>query len=373
MRYGRKNCSAWQWVRQMSEFGKYGAIYAKVRALYGKRLTEEDFEKISAMKRVSQVADYLSAHPGWKDAMSLVPAGTINRGLLEETLRTQVMTEYIRLASFASIEDKKYLLFFIYRVDMDIILFTLRRLLTVNTLGGFPRIPDNIRRSSGVDYGKLSECKDFPGLLRAVEGSIYYRPLQIMARLQDSGLPRYSEAGTVLEGAYFSALYKFVTSRFTGPAGDVFRRSVGEKADFLNITRVMRIKKYFPDSRMQAREMLLPVYHKLKPEFFERLLSAPTTEAAHEILKASYYGKHFEKFDLIYIEQYYMLYIYNFNIKQIFATTPSVYLPMAYLMLKELEMHRLINIIECVRYGIAAGDAPVALNESMGQKITRLM
>lgn len=349
----------------MTEFGKYGAMSAKVRALYGKRLTAEDFSKIAAMSRVSQVADYLRTHPGWRDAMASAPPGPVGRSTLEELLRTQVRAEYIRLASFALHEDKKYLRFYVYKTDLEMILLALRRLMSERTLGGFSELPDFFRRNSGVDYDRLTECKDFAGLLKSVEGGIYYSPLQALAKRSDDGIPDYSEAGIALEGAYFSALYKFIMSGYSGETGDILRRSVGEGTDLLNVTHAMRIKAYFPQAPKSLKEMLLPVHYKLKPEFFERLLAAPNIEAAYDILKASYYGKYFQRLDLVYIEQYYMRYMFSFNRKQIFANTPSIYVPMAYLTLKELEMHRLVNIIECVRYGVPVGDAPVALNENM--------
>ena len=49
---------------------RYGALTAKVRALYGKRLRLPDFEHMAALSAPSEVLDYLRTQPGWTAAVS---------------------------------------------------------------------------------------------------------------------------------------------------------------------------------------------------------------------------------------------------------------------------------------------------------------
>ena len=43
---------------------------------------------------------------------------------------------------------------------------------------------------------------------------------------------------------------------------------------------------------------------------------------------------------------------YRFNQRQLRAAVPTIYTPMAYLGLKEIELRNIISIIECIRYGV---------------------
>ena len=44
---------------------------------------------------------------------------------------------------------------------------------------------------------------------------------------------------------------------------------------------------------------------------------------------------------------------YRFDLRQLRAAQPTVYTPIAYLGLKEIELRNIISIIECIRYKVA--------------------
>ena len=51
----------------------YGALSAKIRALYGKRLRADDFARLAGLKNEAELLEALRQHPGWSRALSLVP------------------------------------------------------------------------------------------------------------------------------------------------------------------------------------------------------------------------------------------------------------------------------------------------------------
>ena len=51
---------------------QYGALAAKVKALYGKRLRLEDFQHMAAFKSEAEVLEYLRAHPSWSRASGVL-------------------------------------------------------------------------------------------------------------------------------------------------------------------------------------------------------------------------------------------------------------------------------------------------------------
>ena len=48
----------------------YGALSAKVRALYGKRLRSDDFARLAARRSEAEILDELRQHPGWSRALA---------------------------------------------------------------------------------------------------------------------------------------------------------------------------------------------------------------------------------------------------------------------------------------------------------------
>ena len=43
----------------------YGALSAKIRALYGKRLRADDFARLAGLKNEAELLEALRQHPGW--------------------------------------------------------------------------------------------------------------------------------------------------------------------------------------------------------------------------------------------------------------------------------------------------------------------
>ena len=168
----------------MIALGRYGALTAKVRALYGKRLLHEDFEKMAGMSNVGQVAGFLRGHPGWQKALASVPQGNLSRGDLEEALRVQLRAEYLSLFYFISVMGKrsliKYIKFMAYKMDLELILAALRRL-SLQRGELRPKLQsDVLKEGSTVDIAGIENAKNFTELLKSVEGSIYHAPLQAM-------------------------------------------------------------------------------------------------------------------------------------------------------------------------------------------------
>ena len=112
----------------------YGAIATKVRALQGRLLTEADFQRLAAMGSVEEVVAFLRGSGAWREAMGSLPPGSVDAAAVERALREQLSEEYRRLYLFASSGDRKFLLFLLYRTEYSLILATLRRLFSPNSL-----------------------------------------------------------------------------------------------------------------------------------------------------------------------------------------------------------------------------------------------
>ena len=157
---------------------------------------------------------------------------------------------------------------------------------------------------------------------------------------------------------YYRALMDMVEKRYRGDTCKLLREAVGTQADMINLTIIMRVRRYFPEQLDAVIPMLLPVRYKLTPAFINKLYTTKTAEAAEELLRASPYGKVFTAYQLNHIEDYYYQFLYEFNRRILAGGIPNVYTPSAYLSLRDVELKTLTAAIECVRYGIKPAQAP---------------
>ena len=339
----------------------YGALTAKTKALYGKRLRTADFEHMAALGSETDVLEYLRTQPGWTRAVARLEESRgnyIGRIEIEAALRDQVRVEYLALQHYVPREDKALLSFPVLLAEQGILLNALRRLRAGAYYKGLPE-PPSVAFPIHVDPKAARSCTDYDGLIAAAEGSIY-EPILRYLRPAGGGLPDFTTAEALLRTAYFSHMYRLIHKSYAGETKKVLLHSFGEQVDLLNLIHILRLKTYFPDSDKDLYlTVLFPFNYRLRPEFIRQLCAAPDAPAVFELLRTSPYAKSFENVDVTEVEDYYRRAFYTFNRRQLTAGAPSVYTAVAYLNVKETEMRALVNVIESVKYGVPY-DAPFA-------------
>ena len=110
----------------------YGALSAKIRALYGKRLRADDFARLAGLKNEAELLEALRQHPGWSRALSLVPPAWsyVGRVEMEGALRDELRLEYRSLSYYVPREDKPLMQFQLRAAERSALLAALRRLKT---------------------------------------------------------------------------------------------------------------------------------------------------------------------------------------------------------------------------------------------------
>jgi len=95
----------------MSRAATYSAVTAKARAMYAKRLTAEDWQRLESLGEVRAVAEYLHRTEAWSDI-----AVTDDAAALCETLDERMRDSYRRLCLYMQKErDRQYMAFFLKR------------------------------------------------------------------------------------------------------------------------------------------------------------------------------------------------------------------------------------------------------------------
>ena len=186
----------------------YGALSAKIRALYGKRLRADDFARLAGLKNEAELLEALRQHPGWSRALSLVPPGAwsyVGRVEMEGALRDELRLEYRSLSYYVPREDKPLMQFQLRAAERSALLAALRRLKTGRYAKEPPptsAVPLRLR----LDEGALASCTSYDQLLDAARDTIYAPVLRHLRPSRDGALPDFTLAEAALRTAYFSQI-----------------------------------------------------------------------------------------------------------------------------------------------------------------------
>ncbi|MEG1490758.1 MAG: V-type ATPase subunit [Oscillospiraceae bacterium] len=328
---------------------KYGAVRAKVMALCGKLLKEDDWRRLCECTTVADIAAFLRNHPGWSDSVGELSTSPQKLKLI---VSRRVFEDYEKLYKFSYLEDKKFLLFILCRTEYRLILDTLGSLGSDEHTLQTAYLTDFSRKYISFDVAALENCYTFPELLETVRGSIFAAPLARLHLNSATGLPDYSEAAVLLENSFYKTVFSYIKTKYNGRGKQKLAEALGAEADLLNIVSILRLQHYFPGSLVKADELLIPISDRLKPELQKQLQHASSEAEALELLRKSPCGKYFTENNPLNLESLYNGAMEAFCRKLMKTPEPSLCIPQAYLTLKELECKKLIRIIEAVNYGL---------------------
>ncbi|MDR0292630.1 MAG: V-type ATPase subunit [Oscillospiraceae bacterium] len=333
------------------DLSRYGAVTSKIRAMFGNRLRREDYDRIAVMKSVSEVADYLRAHPDWGRALESVDTVALRRDRLETLLRRHSFAHFLRLFAYVERRDRLVMRYPVLTAEMEQIM-RVTSLASSGNIGEYTfELPEYFKKFSRIQYNMLSSVRTYDDLLEAVKYTDFHTALE---RLRPLGgeFPSYFLIETQMRRSYYRSVGEMLRGR-KGKAGVLLREATGIQADWENITTVERILRFYPSLLSDVFHYLVPAGAHLKPVELKTMLSLEDADSLREILKKTYYGPFLEGRDGDTLEKIGQLFLMGYYRRQMAGGTPSVFMPIAYINLYRNELNNLVHIIESVRYGLA--------------------
>ncbi len=328
----------------------YYAISAKVHALYGKRMTEEDYHQLMERQSIQEAAVFLQTHPGYRTALSGINPITAHRDDLESALRSAYVDEYQKLFSFMNMADKELMRFSMYRAEQSAILATMRHLTSTARLDPVAIWADYFHDNSRLDLASLQDARNFSDIVHAAEHTIYGSTLvQIQATAPDALTSTFVDS--MMQATFYARLYRHISRNYKGDTAKILRQSVNHTTDLLNLIQFLRLKRNFSSEDIRRYSFSLPWSSRVTKEYVQQLLSSADYETAFRMIQDGPYCNIFRSITPTGVEAYYYTWQYTFAKQQLRAASPTVYTPFAYLTLKEIELRNIISIIECIRYG----------------------
>ena len=167
------------------------AVLAKARAMYGKRLTAQNYTDLLACRSVNEAAAYLKAHTVYADAFEGVTMGSLRRWQIEILLREHLSNNFASLCRYEKSIGDGFYKYFVTLSDVDMLLHSVRYLNSRHPEKNLAKVPGFFVRHSELNAAALETATNVDLLLAAVEGSPYKAVLAPFASVGSDGRPDY--------------------------------------------------------------------------------------------------------------------------------------------------------------------------------------
>lgn len=328
----------------------YNATVAKIMAVYGKRLTQQDYTEMMNRQSVSDVAEYLKKNTYYSKLLASIDTNTIHRGMLENLLRRSVFETYMRITGFEHISKQKFYNYKIIQTEIDEILRCIR-CINAGSAKLIQDVPVYINHLTSFDLLELAKINDFHGLLDFIRKTPYYDVLKNVSP-DESGRVDVTKCETLLRNYYINMLKR--SADFAVGDAEQFNRFLESEIDLINVINSYRLTAYFGESEEEIEKDMLTFYGRITAERHREIYSAPNAEEFIRRFAKTYYGKQMIRngYDITNIEQSArrLRHRYARTILRRSCSAPlCVY---AFFFLLETEVQNIISIIEGIRYGV---------------------
>ncbi len=321
-------------------------------AIYGKRLTSDDYLELINKRNVAEVAEYLKKNTYYNTLLDSVDTHTIHRGMLENLLKRSVYEKYLKITGFENISNEEFYNYKIIQTEIDEILRCIRHI-NANSDKLIQDIPIYMNEHTSFDLIELAQVKTFSELIEFLDKTPYS---DVLTEIQIDNLGKIdvTKCETLLRTYYINRIKNSLN--FKKNVNEQFIRHLQTDIDLINVINAYRLTTFFEEDIDTIENDMLPFYGRLSASRQHTIFGAPNAAEFINRFSKTYYGKQM-------IE-------YNYNINELELSTQRLRHKYTKLMLKrsnstplsvyaftflmEIEVQNIISIIEGIRYNIDA-------------------
>lgn len=329
-----------------------GAIAAKAKAMYGHRITSDQYEELIRKRNVTEIAQVLKNETGFANTLKDIHETTIHRGQLEHLLRQDLYKRLDKLVRYADGKEKAYFLAMLKEIEVEQLLTRIRVILSQDFTYALNDIPQTLNRYSKLDIEKLIPVKTYEELLEALKGSDYEKILAPFAR-NDMTHFDYTGCEMALYHYYIEYVMKTIEKVFRGKTRRTLKAMWATRIELDNITRIYRYKKFFHVEEAAIVSSLMECEGCIPKSKLKEMIAAKNAKDLLTMLADSPYHIHIDDKEYVYIEYYADQIQYHLARRHMHYDSKAAIVYSAYQLMAEREIENLINIIEGVRYRVA--------------------
>lgn len=333
------------------EYSK-NAVSTKVRAMYGKRLTKEDYKNLLNCKSVWDATNYLKNNTYYSQSLKNATPD-INSAQAEELLELNLLRNFAKICRYEISVGHDFYKYFIIENDIKQILLWLELFISNDGRDYLDVLPAFFNSHTNLDLYKMANAKTYDELLKSLKQEDYYRILKGFENTY------YLPKGYLsIEIAFNRYLSKFlndtiqkIKKKKTNPQ---LEEIIKYKNDTSNIIAIYRAKKLFENDKNDIMNLIDTSFSNFTKSQIENLIDADDFISFCNIIKESYYKKDLNNIQEsnMFIEGLAKKILYNKLKKGIRYYTDATAVMICYILLVRIEVDNLTAIIEGIRHNI---------------------
>ncbi len=328
----------------------YSAVAAKLRAMYSRILTTEDYELLMNKPRVADVFLWLKDNSAYGEILNTMSESSVHRGQIERVFSRALFRDAHSISLMLSRSDKKMLEAIMAKTDIQIVKRVIRSIHTriPLDLGTVKAIYKNEHVGIPFDLEAVITAGTYDELAEALKDTPLYK---VIKPFLEEDLTSTFELENALDQYYFTMLNKSADECLSGQDKKKTKEFLAADADIHNLLRSYRYKRYYSYSGDNMLAHLFPNKYKLKPGFWKKLAESDVKDFRALVMETKYKGLFTEEDDAGWYREASQAMADSF--RKHFRKDPYNFTAVvSYIFLKEIDIQNLITVIEGVRYSL---------------------
>lgn len=328
------------------------AIITKTKAMFGKRLSVKDYKELIRKKSVTEIATYLKSNTSYKSTLVNIDELNIHRGQLEQVLRKELFNKYISICKYTSKSKESFYSYIIIKSEIQEILRCIM-LLNSNSMHEFILdLPSFLIQHSSIDLISLAKVRTFKDLQNILTKSNYKKIIDECSTTTNNMI-NYTLCEVKLRQYQYNKILEIVNKEFRGSQKIMLINALSYEVDLLNLSFIIRLKKYFNLDIVKIKENLLPFHNKLTKKKQDLIIESKDKLELLSNINKTFRQLILTESELDYIEHYTHKLKYKYNKKLLYFTKyPSITF-YSFFCMSEQEIENIIKIIESIRYNVS--------------------
>ncbi len=324
------------------------AVLARVRAMYGRRLTAADYANLLSCKSPAEIAAYLKSKTAYGDIFAPNGSTEITAESIEFSLYKELSARMQKLCTFERMIHDDFYRFYILKSDTEAIIAAARTLVSTTALASSYVPNDFFKKRSELDFDKLYNIHSAEELIEATRHTHYYATAKKFINAE--GFFDFSSVEIHMQRHYAQAA-KALGKGFGKKAKEELCTLVDLEIDNLNISNIYRLKKLGADSEDIFSKLIFE-HGTISKAKLLAMLDAKSDYDFIALLSKTKLGAGFAAKDLIYPEGVFLKNFYTINKRYLrFSANPDIAV-ITYMNLLKIEISNITHIVEGKRYGM---------------------
>ena len=332
---------------------KYSDTFAKVQAMSGKLLKNADYDTLLSKDSIAEIASYLKNSTHYSDDLANVNEASLHRGQLEEILNEAKAREFARLIRFERGANKRFLLTYVLKYEIEILKEVLRMLKSGLLPSFYHEVSEHFKRYFTVDIQSLSKSQSIRQFIEGLKGTDYYSVFSKM-EINDGNFNIFN-IEMMLDIYYFNRVFTLCEKLLSKNDAKLVREMMSRETDILNLLWIVRSKRYFNTPKEIIYSYILPNRYMIRDAQIKELVEAKTEEDMQAVLASTPYSKVFER-DNLFLEQHFTEYMRTHERKTVRRRQYSIVTVLNYINSCDVETSNIIKIIEGKRYKLSVDE-----------------